>query len=689
MQDDITRAVLAREDVARYLKAGERPDRARGPRADPGLPRRTADDAALSDLPRAEAPALSDPAQGRSHRRARRHRARAAAAAAACSTSRTTRATSTTSSSRSILDDNGIRPPIIAAGINLFGGPLGLHPPPRHRRHPDPPQRQGPGVSRHAQGLRRRDAQAPRPAVLPRGRPQLQRRDQGAEDGPAPRRDAGRRDDDRRSCRWPSPTTSCSRTGSWRARAPSARSGRSPRELAEMVGAAVGYQSRAFVTFGHPIPLGGLGPRIAPRRPEARARHARRRSAGCTRCCRARSSRRPMRPSMSRRDLRAARRGARRAACGARGANLDATDPARDRRRAASTCSRPAASSSASARCCACASGTRSGTTRARSNICSCLPARTPGPTDAGRPVEELLPRPGRQRDAQARRVAVRHARNRRASRAGSSPARRSRRPSRAAREIEARGLTLTLDLLGESVTSLDAAAAATRGLPRHRRHGRAGGHHPQHLDQADAARPRHRPRRAPSTTCAASSTRRRRRDFFVRIDMENSPYVDVTLDTLGDGLEAGLPATSASCCSRRCAAARTTCGGVIQAGGRDAPREGRLQGAARGRLPGQGRGGRRVRADDAGAARRGALPRHRDPRREDDRRRPRRSPPSSGIAEGPLRVPDALRHPPRPADLAARPTATGCASTSRTAASGSPTSCAGSASVPPTSCSS
>ena len=25
-----------------------------------------------------------------------------------------------------MLDDNGIRPPLIAAGINLFGGPLGL-----------------------------------------------------------------------------------------------------------------------------------------------------------------------------------------------------------------------------------------------------------------------------------------------------------------------------------------------------------------------------------------------------------------------------------------------------------------------------------------------------------------------------------------------------------------------------------
>ena len=25
-----------------------------------------------------------------------------------------------------MLDDNGVRPPLIAAGINLFGGPLGL-----------------------------------------------------------------------------------------------------------------------------------------------------------------------------------------------------------------------------------------------------------------------------------------------------------------------------------------------------------------------------------------------------------------------------------------------------------------------------------------------------------------------------------------------------------------------------------
>ena len=44
------------------------------------------------------------------------------------------------------LEDFEIRPPVIAAGINLFGGPLGLHQPARHRRHPDPPQHQGSGL---------------------------------------------------------------------------------------------------------------------------------------------------------------------------------------------------------------------------------------------------------------------------------------------------------------------------------------------------------------------------------------------------------------------------------------------------------------------------------------------------------------------------------------------------------------
>ena len=79
-----------------------------------------------------------------------------------------------------VLDDNGIRPPIIAAGINLFGGPLGL----LHRHVtgaiPDPSQHQGSGVPPHVEGIRGRGAAEAGPLFLPRGRPQLQRRAQDA-----------------------------------------------------------------------------------------------------------------------------------------------------------------------------------------------------------------------------------------------------------------------------------------------------------------------------------------------------------------------------------------------------------------------------------------------------------------------------------------------------------------------------
>ena len=57
-----------------------------------------------------------------------------------------------------VLDDNGVRPPIIAAGINLFGGPLGLiH---KHVTGAIPIRRntKDPGVSRDAEGVRGRAA---------------------------------------------------------------------------------------------------------------------------------------------------------------------------------------------------------------------------------------------------------------------------------------------------------------------------------------------------------------------------------------------------------------------------------------------------------------------------------------------------------------------------------------------------
>ena len=158
--DDITQAVLARKDVARYLRGGHGQSGAAGARADQRLPRRAPDHAALSDLPRAEAPALSDSAQDR---------------ARSTSTSRSpqqaTRAGRViyVSNHKShldylveplVLDDNGIRPPVTAAGINLFGGPLGLlH---RHVTGAIPIRRntKDPGVPGHAEGLRRRAAAA-------------------------------------------------------------------------------------------------------------------------------------------------------------------------------------------------------------------------------------------------------------------------------------------------------------------------------------------------------------------------------------------------------------------------------------------------------------------------------------------------------------------------------------------------
>ena len=84
-----------------------------------------------------------------------------------------------------VLDDNGIRPPVIAAGINLFGGALGLI-----HKHvtgaiPDPPGNEGPRVPGHPEGLRRRVVAPHRPVPLPGGRTQLQRRAETVQDGAA------------------------------------------------------------------------------------------------------------------------------------------------------------------------------------------------------------------------------------------------------------------------------------------------------------------------------------------------------------------------------------------------------------------------------------------------------------------------------------------------------------------------
>ena len=158
-----------------------------------------------------------------------------------------------------VLDDNGIRPPVTAAGINLFGGPLGLmH---RHvtgaipiRRNTKDPAYLVTLKAYVAELLQRSDLlfyieggrsytgelKTPKTGLL---HATLQAEVEGSvivplavaydivlEDHILPHQAVKRR-----------------------ARA-------FGREVAEMVRYAVGYQSRAFVTFGKPIPLGGYDP---------------------------------------------------------------------------------------------------------------------------------------------------------------------------------------------------------------------------------------------------------------------------------------------------------------------------------------------------------------------------------------------------------------------------------------------
>ncbi len=100
-----------------------------------------------------------------------------------------------------------------------------------------------------------------------------------------------------------------------------------------------------------------------------------------------------------------------------------------------------------------------------------------------------------------------------------------------AAREVERQGLLVTLDLLGESVSSSDEALAATRAYIETIEAIQASGVGRNislkltqlglDIDQATCI---DNLRRILDVAAAG--------DFFVRIDMENSPYTDRTLDT-------------------------------------------------------------------------------------------------------------------------------------------------------------
>jgi glycerol-3-phosphate O-acyltransferase len=155
-----------------------------------------------------------------------------------------------------VLDDNGVRPPVIAAGINLFGGPLGL-------------------IHRHVTGAIpiRRNAKDPAYLVTLKAyvAELLHRHDllfyiEGGRSysGEIKPPKTGLLHAAMQARRMDSVVVPVgvaydivledhilAHQGSKRRQRPFAR------EVAEMVRYAVGYQSRAVVTFGEPIPLGG------------------------------------------------------------------------------------------------------------------------------------------------------------------------------------------------------------------------------------------------------------------------------------------------------------------------------------------------------------------------------------------------------------------------------------------------
>ncbi len=157
------------------------------------------------------------------------------------------------------LDDHGLRPPIIAAGINLFGGPLGL-------------------LHRHVTGAIpiRRDAKDPAYLVTLKAyiAELLRRHDllfylEGGRsysgEIKSPKTgllhaalQAGRDDIVVLPCAVAYDMVLedriLARQGTKRRQRPFSR------ELAEMIGTAVGYESRSFTSFGEPIPLKGWDP---------------------------------------------------------------------------------------------------------------------------------------------------------------------------------------------------------------------------------------------------------------------------------------------------------------------------------------------------------------------------------------------------------------------------------------------
>lgn len=259
MQDEITQAVLSREDVARYLRGGAGES---GPQA------RERIHAYLDELRTTQRypiyRALKHPLYPILRKVERLSEGTEHVAAAIEAGSRIVYISNHKSHldylvEPLVLEDNHIRPPVIAAGINLFGGPLGiLH---RHvtgaipiRRNTKDPAYLVTLKAYVGEVLRRHDLffyleggrsytgelKMPKTGLI---HATLQAELESLAIIPvAIAYDLVLED------------RILSRQGVKRSQRPFSR------ELAEMVGAAVGYRTRAFVSFGPPVPLDGLDP---------------------------------------------------------------------------------------------------------------------------------------------------------------------------------------------------------------------------------------------------------------------------------------------------------------------------------------------------------------------------------------------------------------------------------------------
>jgi glycerol-3-phosphate O-acyltransferase len=259
MLDEITQAVLARDDVARYLRGGH---------GQTELQARERIHAYLDELRTTQRypiyRALKHPLYPILRKITRIHERIEIAQRAARGGNRVIDISNHKSHldylvEPLVLDDSGIRPPVIAAGINLFGGPLGLiH---RHvtgaipiRRNTKDPAYLVTLKAYVAELLQRHDLlfyieggrsysgelKAPKTGLLHAS--MLAQRDDVVIVPVSVAYDLVLED------------RILAHQATKRHQRPFAR------EVAEMVRYAVGYQSRAFVTFGEPISLKGYDP---------------------------------------------------------------------------------------------------------------------------------------------------------------------------------------------------------------------------------------------------------------------------------------------------------------------------------------------------------------------------------------------------------------------------------------------